>query len=245
MPYKVVGNPFRPNETDFHYEQEALTPLGVTIQPVVADSDAAFVAQIKDADVVMVGARALNADVISQLEKTRLITNPGVGVDRIDLDAATARGIIVTNVPDVFLEEVAVHAMMLLMCCAKKTVQLDRAVREGRWRESRSIMHPMPRVIGDTLGLVAFGNIPRLVAKKAKGFDMRVLAWDPFVPDSAFAEAGVERVQELTDLFRRSDYVSAHLPLNPDTRGLLNYACFSVMQPHAYFINTGRGATHN
>ncbi|MDQ6674891.1 MAG: C-terminal binding protein, partial [Chloroflexota bacterium] len=108
-----------------------------------------------------------------------------------------------------------------------------------------SIMHPMPRVIGDTLGLVAFGNIPRLVATKARAFDMRVLAWDPYVPEAAFTEAGVERVQELTDLFGRSDYVSAHLPLNASTRGILNYACFSAMKPDAYFINTGRGPTHN
>src|SRR5207245_1794186 len=83
------------------------------------------------------------------------------------------------------IEELAVHAMMLLLNLAKKTIPLDRAVREGRWGDARRYMRPMPRVVGDTLGLVAFGNIPRLVARKAKGFDMRVLAWDPFVPDEA------------------------------------------------------------
>jgi D-3-phosphoglycerate dehydrogenase len=189
--------------------------------------------------------RRLTAAIIDQLEKTQLIVAGGVGVDRIDLDAATAKGIVVANVPDVFLDEVAVHAMMLLLTCAKKTIQLDRAVREGHWTQSRSIMRPMPRVVGDTLGLVAFGNIPRLMARKAKGFDMKVLAWDPYVADAAFTEAGVERVTDLEDLFRRSDYVSAHLPLNEGTRGLLNYACSSVMKSSAYFINTGRGPTHN
>lgn len=245
MAFKVIASTFRINESDFRYEQEALTPLGVTIRPVVADSDDAFVAEARDADVILSGARQLDANIINRLEKTRLITNPGVGVDRIDLDAATARGIIVTNVPDVFLEEVAVHAMMLLLCCAKKTIPLDRSVREGRWAESRSYMHPMPRVIGDTLGLVAFGNIPRLVATKARSFGMPLLAWDPFVSDEVFAREGVERVDELTDLFARSDFVSAHLPLNASTRGILNYACFSAMKPEAYFINTGRGPTHN
>ena len=106
-------------------------------------------------------------------------------------------------------------------------------------------MKPMPRVVGDTLGLVAFGNIARLVARKAKGFDMKVLAWDPFVPDEVFKQHGVERVTDLKELFRRSDFVSAHLPLNKDTRGILNYELFSAMKPTAYFINTGRGPVHN
>jgi D-3-phosphoglycerate dehydrogenase len=151
---------------------------------------------------------------------------------------------VVTNVPDVFLDEVANHAMMLLLCCAKKTVSLDRCVRENRWREARQYMVPMPKLTDQTLGLVAFGNIPRRVARRAQGFDMRVIAWDPFVKDDIFAQHGVERVTDLSQLFRRSDFVSAHLPLNKDTRGLLNYALFSVMQPGAYFINTGRGPTH-
>ena len=245
LAFKVVANPWRNTNVDFHYEQEALTPLGVTIQSIFPDSEDAYVEQARDADAIMSGGMRLTASIISRLDKTRLITSGGVGFDRIDVDAATQKGIIVANVPDVFLEEVAVHAMMLLLCCAKKTVQLDRAVREGRWGDSRKIMQPMPRVIGDTLGLVAFGNIPRLVARKAKGFDMRVIAWDPYVPDTAFAEAGVERVTDLLDLFRRSDYVSAHLPLNDATRGLVNYQCFSAMKPTGYFINTGRGPTHN
>ena len=113
---QVIASTFRINESDFRYEQEALTPLGVTIQPVVADSDEAFVAQARDADVILSGARQLNANIINRLEKTRPITNPGVGVDRVDLDAATAQGIVVTNVPDVFIDEVANHAMMLLLC---------------------------------------------------------------------------------------------------------------------------------
>lgn len=245
MPFKVIANPHPSQGTDFQYEQEALTPLGVTIQPIFPDSDDAFVEQAKDADAILSGARPLTANVISRLEKTRLITSGGVGFDRIDTQAATAKGILVTNVPDVFIDEVAVHAMMLLLCCAKKTIPLDRAVREGRWGQSRQYLKPMPRVIGDTLGLVAFGNIPRLLAKKARAFDMRVLAWDPFVPAEAFAEHGVERVEDLGELFRQSDYVSAHLPLNQHTRGLLNYTLFSQMKPSAYFINTGRGPTHN
>lgn len=246
MAFKVVATPFGRNvEAQFPHEHEALQPLGITIESVQAESDDDYVAKVKDADAIIAGGRQLSAEILGRLEKCKVIANGGVGVDRVDLDAATANGIVVTNVPDVFVEEVAVHAMMLLLCCAKKTVPLDRAVREGRWGEGRRYMTPMPRVVGDTLGLVPFGNIPRLVAKKAKGFDMKVIAWDPFVSDDVFKQHGVERVTDLKELFRRSDFVSSHLPLTKDTRGLINYEHFSVMKSTAYFINTGRGPTHN
>ena len=244
MAFKVVATPFGRNvEAQYPYEHEALQPLGITIEAVQADSDDDYVAKVKDADAIIAGGRMLSADILGRLGKCKVIANGGVGVDRVDLDAATANGIVVTNVPDVFVEEVAVHAMMLLLCCAKKTVPLDRAVREGRWGEGRRYMSPMPRVVGDTIGLVPFGNIPRLVAKKAKGFDMKVIAWDPYVDAKVFEQHGVERVTDLKDLFRRSDFVSAHLPYNPGTKGVLNYELFSVMKPTGYFINTGRGQT--
>ncbi|HEY0584101.1 MAG TPA: NAD(P)-dependent oxidoreductase, partial [Chloroflexota bacterium] len=225
MAFKVVATPFGGRiETEFPYEHEALRPLGISIASAQADSEAAYVAQVKDADAIMVGARMLSADIINQLEQCKVIANGGVGVDRVDLDAATAKGIVVTNVPDVFIDEVANHAMMLLLALTKKTLPLDRAVREGRWQDSRRYMVPMPKLTGEVLGLVAFGNIPRKVAARARAFDMQVIAWDPFVADDVFDTYGVERVTDLTDLFRRADFVSAHLPLNKDTRGLLNYA---------------------
>jgi D-3-phosphoglycerate dehydrogenase / 2-oxoglutarate reductase len=246
MAFKVVATPFRRGQrTSYPHEHESLSPLGIEITTVEAATDDEWLAQAKDADAVIVGGRRLTADVINRLEKCKVFASGAVGTDTIDLDAATAKGIVVCNCPDVFIEEVAVHAMMLLLGLAKKVVPLDRAVREGRWGEGRQYMKPMPRVVGDTLGLVAFGNIARLVAKKAKGFDMKVLAWDPFVPDEAFKQHGVERVADLKELFSRADFVSAHLPLTKDTRGLLNYELFSAMKPTAYFINTGRGPVHN
>lgn len=246
MAYKVVATPFGGRtDTTYPHEHQALRPLGITIETADVSSDEAYLASIRDADAVIAGGRMLSAEIIHRLERCKVIANGGVGVDRVDLEAASEKGIVVTNVPDVFVEEVAVHAFMLLLCCAKKTIVLDRAVRENRWGEARRYLSPMPRVVGNTLGLVAFGNIPRLVAKKAQGFDMEVLAWDPFVPDEVFQQAGIERVADLADLFKRSDFVSAHLPLNEQTRGLLNYELFSQMKPTGYFINTGRGPTHN
>jgi D-3-phosphoglycerate dehydrogenase / 2-oxoglutarate reductase len=245
MAFKVVATPFRQQaDTSYPHEHEALRPLGITITVVPAGSDEEWLARAGDADAIVAGGRRFPAAILNRLERCKVIASGAVGTDTIDLDAATARGIVVCNCPDVFIEEVAVHAMMLLLCLAKKTLPLDRVVREGRWGEARRYMAPMPRVVGDTLGLVAFGNIARLVAKKAHGFDMRVLAWDPYVPAATFEEHGVERVTDLTDLFSRSDFVSAHLPLTEGTRGLLNHDLFSAMKPSGYFINTGRGPTH-
>jgi D-3-phosphoglycerate dehydrogenase len=245
MAFKVVATPFGSRvESAYQYEHEALRPLGITITTVRADSDADYVAKVRDADAIMAGGRLLTAEIIGQLDACKVIANGGVGVDRVDIDAATAKRIVVTNVPDVFIDEVANHAMMLLLCVAKKTIVLDRAVREGHWQDARRYMVPMPKLTREVLGLVAFGNIPRKVAARARGFDMNVIAWDPFVDDSVFAQHGVERVSDLADLFRRSDFVSAHLPLNQATRGLLDYTLFSAMKPRAYFINTGRGPTH-
>jgi D-3-phosphoglycerate dehydrogenase len=243
--YKVVGTGFTGRPFDCRHENDGLAALGATVQEARASTEDEYIAEVKDADAILTGRFKLNARVIAALEKCKVISTNGVGVDSIDIDAATAKGIVVTNVPDVFIEEVSVHAFMLLLSLAKKSIPLDRCVREGRWGEARNYMSPMPRVVGDTLGLAAFGNIARLVAKKAKGFDMKVIAWDPFVSDAVFAEHGVERVTNLIDLFRRSDFVSAHLPLNEGTRGLLNGECFTAMKPTGYFINTGRGPTHN
>lgn len=245
MAFKVVATPFgRRVESDYPYEHEALRPLGITIATAENDTESAYLAYVKDADAIMAGSRMLSPSIISQLERCKVIASGGVGVDRVDLDAATAAGIVVTNVPDVFIDEVANHAMMLLLCLTKKTIPLDRAVRENRWGDSRRYMSPMPKLTGEVLGLVAFGNIPRKVAARAKAFDMQVIAWDPFVSDDVFERYGVERVANLPDLFRRVDFLSSHLPLNKDTHGLLNYTLFSTMKPTAYFINTGRGPTH-
>src|ERR1700737_1517343 len=155
MPFKVIATPFgRRVETEYPYEHEALKPLGITIATAQADSDADYIAQVKDADAIMAGGRTLTAGIISQLERCKGIASGGVGVDRVDVDAATAAGIVVTNVPDVFIDEVANHAMMLLLALTKKTVPLDRLVREGRWGESRKYMKPMPKLTNETLGLV-------------------------------------------------------------------------------------------
>jgi D-3-phosphoglycerate dehydrogenase len=220
-------------------EREALADCEV--EAVHCPDEATFIAAARTADAVIVRGLRLTAPMIEALERCRVIAAGGIGVDYIDVDAATERGIVVTNVPDVFVEEVANHAWLLILACAKKLVPLHQCVVENRWREARSVMRPMPRVTGDTLGLVAFGNIARAVARRAHAFGMRILAYDPYVPAEVMAAYGVAPVA-LDDLFALSDFVSCHVPLTRQTYHLIGEAQFRRMKPTAYFINTSRGA---
>jgi D-3-phosphoglycerate dehydrogenase len=165
-----------------------------------------------------------------------------VGSDSVDVRAATARGIPVTNVPDTFIEEVADHAMMLMLATYRRLTLMDRWVRDGRWREGRPYLHGFPRLMGQTLGFIAFGHVARAVATRARAFGVRMLAYDPYVEELVMTQYGVEPVG-LTELLRRSDIVSMHAPSTPDAHHMLREEHFRLMKREALFINTGRGPT--
>jgi len=152
--------------------------------------------------------------------------------------AATARGIPVTNVPDYCIDEVSDHALALLFACARKVALLDRHVWDGRW-DARDAA-PMHRLRGRVLGLIGFGKIPRRLTGKAQALGLDVIAFDPYVSGEDMAAAHVEKVT-LEDLLARSDFVSVHAPLVPETRGLIGAAALRAMKPTAYLINTSRG----
>jgi D-3-phosphoglycerate dehydrogenase len=195
---------------------------------------------VRDADVGLCGREPYTEEVFAGAHKLRMVIRYGVGVDTIDLDAATRHGVIVGHLPDFCIREVANHALVLLLNCAKKVPQLDRAIREQGWG-AKSILQPMGPIHGETVGLLAFGNIARALADRLQVLQMRVIAYDPFAPEMTFAQAGVEPVT-IEELARQSDYVSCHLPLNPTTRGMIDASFFAQMKPTAYFINTSRGA---
>jgi D-3-phosphoglycerate dehydrogenase len=195
---------------------------------------------VRDADVGLCGSEPYTDEVFAGAPKLKMVIRYGVGVDTIDLDAATRHGVVVGHLPDFCVREVANHALVLLLNCAKKVPQLDRAVRQEGWG-AKSILQPMGSIHDETVGLYAFGNIARALADRLKALQMRVIAYDPFAPQMTFAHAGVEPVS-LDELARQSDYVSCHLPLNPKTRGMIDGAFFQHMKPTAYFINTSRGA---
>ena len=192
---------------------------------------------------IVSGRQKVTQSVIEKLKKCRIISQTGIGFDNIDIAAATEHGIPVTNVPDYCLEEVSDHAMTLLLALARKLPVLSREARDAsHWGFAHMFQFwgGIPRLRGQTLGLVGFGNIPRTLAPKAKGFGLRVIVYDPFISAEVAQKHGVEIVG-LEQLLRESDYVSVHAPVTPKTVHLLSRAQFQMMKPTAYLINTARG----
>lgn len=221
-------------------ELEALDPVAEIVE-VEAASVEDFVAVARDADAIITSwGIKIDQSIIDGLTKCVVIGVGSVGVDMVDVDAATRAGIVVTNVPDVFIEEVADHAMMLLLSITRRTKQMDQMVRDGNWFKGRPLLSDTPRLLGQTLGLVAFGNVARCTARRAVGFGMHVIAHDPYVSELTISEAGVEPVG-WQELLERSDYLSIHVPLNEETHHLLGADAFAQMKSTAVVINTARG----
>ncbi|MDE3076446.1 MAG: C-terminal binding protein, partial [Chloroflexota bacterium] len=190
------------------------------------------------ADAVLNTVLPVDAGLISILERCRAIVRTGVGVDNLDVAAATARGIVVACVPDASVEEVSNHALGLLLACSRKIVRLDRALRSGAW--DRTALAPMGTIHGQTLGLVGFGRIARALAAKVKALGMRVVACDPYVAAEVVRAAGVEAL-ELAALLEQADFVSLHVPLAPETHHLIGAEQLARMRSSAFIINTARG----
>ncbi|MFI4976685.1 MAG: C-terminal binding protein [Caulobacterales bacterium] len=227
-------------EQRFALELEGLAPVADIIE-IRADTPAEFAAGVQDMDAIITswGLR-IDRQVIESLKKCMVIGVGSVGVDMVDVDAATAAGIVVTNVPDVFIEEVADHAMMLLLDVRCRTTTMSRMARAGQWYEARPILSRIPRLLGQTLGLFAFGNVARCTARRAKAFGMHVIAYDPYVSELEITGAGVEPVG-FGELLARSDYLSVHAPHNDETEHAIGASALAQMKPTAVLINTARG----
>jgi D-3-phosphoglycerate dehydrogenase len=225
----------------YGYEMEALEPLNAEIVECDATEEA-FIAAAKSADAVYAKGMKFTPRMIEALDRCRIIALGSVGVDIVAVEAATRKAIPVTNCPDTFIEEVADHAMMLLLASHRRALEQDRMVREGRWSEGRPQLLQIPRLMGQTLGFIAFGRVARAVARRAKGFGLRLIAHDPFLDEQIIAECGVEPVS-LDELLERSDFISMHMPSTPEAQGFLKGQHFQKMKRTALFINTGRGPT--
>jgi len=225
----------------YPYEMEALESVGAEIVEC-HKAEEEFIEAAKEADAIYVQGARITRRMIEGLDKCRLIALGSVGVDYVDVAAATERGIPVTNCPDTFIEEVADHAMMLLLAAHRRALEQDRMVREGRWADGRPQLLKIPRLMGQTLGLIAFGRVARAVAVRARPFGLRIMAYDPFIDELTISGAGAEPAS-LSELLRNSDFISVHLPATPETIGMLNGQHFRQMKNTAILISTGRGPT--
>ena len=194
-----------------------------------------------DAAVLIAGWMPLPRTFFERLEGAVGVIRTGIGMDTVDVAAATELGICVANVPDFCLEEVAEHTVALIFAVTRKIVHADRLVRRGKWhRWSAQDLLPMHRLSGQTLGLIGLGNIGRTVARKARALGLKLIAYDPFVsPETA---AALElRLVELGEILSSADIVSLHVPLTPKTRHLINRETLGQMKRGAILINTSRG----
>ncbi len=197
---------------------------------------------LRDVDAAMVQGHGFDRAAFAHMGlygRCQGLVSFGHGYDHLDLDAATKHGVILANTASFGTEEVSTHAIMHFLVCSRKFVLHDKLVKSGEW--TRKNLAPMGHVAGQVFGIVGLGDIGRAVARKAKAFGLRVVAYDPYVASWDALEYGVEMVDSLEELCRRSDYISVHVYLNEETRHLISRAQFAVMKPTAYVINCARG----
>jgi D-3-phosphoglycerate dehydrogenase / 2-oxoglutarate reductase len=218
--------------------KQVLSSIGAQLELAPQASPEGILDVARDADALLVTYAKITAEIIEQLTKCRIISRFGIGVDNVDLDAATKAGIFVTKVPDYCIDEVSDHALALLLSLIRKIPSSSARSHGGTWAMKAVV--PIHRVRGQTLGLVGFGRIPQLVTPKAQAFGLNVIAFDPFADDAVLQKCGVRRV-DFDELLQQSDHVSIHCPLTPDTRNLFNADTLKRMKRGAYLINTARG----
>jgi D-3-phosphoglycerate dehydrogenase len=193
-----------------------------------------------DAHLIWVwGSRVLTADALSVIPACGAILRTGSGTDNVAVDEATRRGILVTNTPDAVSSEVSDHAVGLLFAVIRQIVAQDRAVRSGKW--DRRLAWPRWHLRGQTLGIVGFGRIGQLFARKMGGFDLSIIAFDPFMSSAQIAQVGVQ-AESLEGVLSQSDFVSLHCPLTTETYHLIGERELRLMKPSAVLINTARGS---
>ena len=198
-----------------------------------------IIAKARDADALVVSSAPVTRGVMSALEGLKVVVRTGVGYDVVDVPAATELGVVVVNIPDLWIREVANHALALLLAWNRGILAMDRQVHAGVW-SGRVPGGRIGSLHGETVGIVGLGNIGSAYARRVAALETKVVACDPYVDDKKFAGLGVERVT-LETLAERADYVSVHTLLNAETRHLIGEAFFRRMKPTAILINTSRG----
>ncbi len=241
MAYKVVILDDR--YAGYEEEAAALKAVDAVIEHVRSGRAQDIKAAVHDADGIIVNLPPVNEDIINSLAKCRVISRYGVGYDNVDVKRATERGIWVANVPDYCAEDVSDQAFALLMSCVRNVALRDRQVRAGTW-DIKSAPAQF-RICGKTFGFLGYGQIARTLHRKLSGFRLgRVLVCDPFVNESAISAADAVKA-DIETVARESDYISIHMPLNNDTRGLFNKKLFKMMKKTVILINTSRGLIIN
>ncbi len=218
--------------------RQVLAGIGAQLRLASEPAPEAILDVARQADGLLVTYAKITSEIIEQLDQCRIIARFGIGVDNVDIAAATASGIVVTRVPDYCVDEVSDHALALLLALVRKVVYANRQTQAGHWDMGQVV--PIHRLRGRTLGLVGFGKIPRALVPKAQAFGLKVMTYDPYVSHEVVTSLGVEQVG-FDELLGRADYISIHAPLTPDTHHMFSAEAFRKVKPGAFLINTARG----
>ena len=223
---------------DADLEREVLEAIDAEVITADAQSPEAVIESARGADALLNQETELTRAVFEALDDLQAVARYGVGVDNIDVEAATDHGVSVLNVPSYCEDEVATHALSLLLALVRNVPSYDQQVKNGGWDWTSG--RPINRLTGKTLGFVAFGSIPRQLAEKAAGFDLEYIAYDPYQSRSELADAGVEKV-DFEELLERADVVSIHAPLTDETHHLFDESAIGRLEDDALLINVARG----
>ena len=219
-------------------EQRVLAPLGVGLRPAQCKSEEEIIELTRGADAVLNCYAKMTARVIEKLDRCKIIARYGIGVDNVDLAAASKARILVTNVPDYCIDEVSDHALALLLALARRITVADGAVKAGTWDV---VAHAgIRRLRGQTVGLIGFGKIAIALASKVQPLGMKVLVYDPYIEPALIARLGVQAVS-MDKLLAEADAISIHVPLSSETRNLIGSGELARMKSTAFLINTSRG----
>jgi len=207
---------------------------------VDVDGDSDLTEAIGRYDALIVrSATKVTADLIARADNLKVIGRAGVGIDNVDVDAATRRGIVVANAPESTVISAAEHTIGLLVALTRNIPQAHAALKQGRWERKA---YGGVELADKTLGVLGFGRIGQQVARRAAGLGMRVVAYDPFVPPDRFRELGVERVESDDEVYAAADFLTLHLPLTDETRKSINASAFGKMRDGVRIVNAARGA---
>ena len=231
---------FGPEDDPLTYERAELQGMDVEIVQVQPESEGEAIEAVKDADIVLARGYAMQEPVIREMEAGSAIIVYSHGFNHMDVDAATAQGVLVANGAAMCAEEVSDQAVALIMDLARMITFADRVMTDGSWSDRAMMARRMP-IDESVLGIVGYGNIGKAVRRKMSGWHMRTLIHDPWVPPWVAKEQGVEQMHELHDLLRQADFVTVHVPLNRQTEKMFSDAEFKAMKGTAYFVNTCRG----
>jgi len=237
MPNAVITDYTFP---DVDIERSILEPLGCSLEARKSGKDpAALAALVRDADYVITQFAPVNAEIIAAMRRCRVIVRYGIGVDNVDLKAAAARGIPVCNVPDFCTDEVADHALAMILDLSRRITENALKIRGGEWGIAVPVT-AMRTLRNQTVGIVAYGRIGREVALRLKGFKCPVIVFDPVVDPARMRADGVEPVS-LDELYARSDVISLHCPSTESTRYMINASSIAKMKKGVLFVNVARG----